>query len=171
MEFLNEFWVTILPAIMSFLGGTIGGAIISGFVKGGVSKLVGSINVQKIADNATNKGLDKIKKVSFEHSIQPVVESELKKVNEASTELVKQELIEVKEGYANVIVILEKFAAYFDGSIAVTDEKKAELHKAIKDAKLPETVFSSTLVNETSKEVVGVIETERKETSNENIER
>ena len=107
MEFLNQFWTNILPAIMSFLGGTIGGAIIAGLVKGGVSKLIGSINVQKIADNATNKGLDKIKKVSFEHSIQPVVESELKKVNEASTELVKQELIEVKAGYANVIEILE----------------------------------------------------------------
>lgn len=162
MDFLNEFWITILPAIMSFLGGTIGGAIISGFVKGGVSKLVGSINVQKIADNATNKGLDKIKKVSFEHSIQPIVESELKKVNEASTELIKQELIEVKEGYANVIAILEKFAAYFDGSIAVTDEKKAQLHKAIEEAKLPETVFTSKLLDESEKEVVAVVQTETK---------
>lgn len=170
MEFLNQFWTTVLPAIMSFLGGTIGGAIIAGLVKGGVSKLVGSINVQKIADNATNKGLDKIKKVSFEHSIQPVVESELKKVNEASTELVKQELAEVKAGYANVIDILEKFATYFDGSIAVTDEKKAQLHKAIEEAKLPETVFTSKLLDENKKEVVAVVETEEKPTT-EIIER
>ena len=72
------------------------------------------------------------------------------------------EQVEVKAGYANVIEILEKFATYFDGSIAVTDEKKAQLHKAIEEAKLPETVFTSKLLDESEKEVVAVVQTETK---------
>ena len=80
MEILNEIWVWI----GSVLGGlTVTGvlsAIIAGTLKGAFTKTISKINVEKIAEEATNKGIEKVKKISFEQSLQPIVESELKKV-------------------------------------------------------------------------------------------
>ena len=55
-------------------------AILYGCIKGAFNKTISKINVQKIADEATEKGVEKVRKVSFTHSIQPLVESELKKI-------------------------------------------------------------------------------------------
>ena len=80
MEILNEIWVWIVSALGGVsLAGVISAAIY-GCLKGAFSKTISKINVEKIAKDATEKGIDKVKAVSFSHSIQPLVESELKKI-------------------------------------------------------------------------------------------
>ena len=134
MEILNEIWVWI----GSVLGGlTVTGvlsAIIAGTLKGAFNKTISKINVEKIAEDATNKGIEKVKKISFEQSLQPIVESELKKVNEAANEYIKKALSDTQKGYDNIIAVLEKFYAYFDDSL-VSENKKQELRQALDEAK------------------------------------
>lgn len=110
-------------------------AILYGCIKGAFNKTISKINVQKIADEATEKGIEKVRKVSFTHSIQPLVESELKKINEKATEVLDKSVQELNTKFDNVILILERLSAYFDNSIGVSEQAKAELKKAIADAK------------------------------------
>ena len=133
MEILN-IWVWIVSALGGVsLAGVISAAIY-GCLKGAFSKTISKINVEKIAKDATEKGIDKVKAVSFSHSIQPLVESELKKINELSVEVVKKELNEVKAEYKTLINIIKKLSAYFDNSIGVSDTAKQELKQAIAEA-------------------------------------
>ena len=148
MEFLNEIWVWIMSAIGGVSLSAIISAIIYGCLKGAFNKTISKINVESIADKATEKGVERVKKVSFTHNIQPLVESELKKVNEHSVEVLKKELADVQAKYDNVIDILDKLACYFDNSIGVAEEKKAELKQAIAKAQNKPMVAESVVVDE-----------------------
>ena len=153
MEILNEIWVWIVSALGGVsLAGVISAAIY-GCLKGAFSKTISKINVEKIAKDATDKGIDKVKAVSFSHSIQPLVESELKKINELSVEVVKKELNEVKAEYKTLINIVKKLSAYFDNSIGVSDTAKQELKQAIAEAE-------TEPVEPTNYAVVGKVEEE-----------
>lgn len=153
MEILNEIWVWIVSALGGVsLAGVISAAIY-GCLKGAFGKTISKINVEKIAKDATDKGIDKVKAVSFSHSIQPLVESELKKINELSVEVVKKELSEVKAEYRTLINIIKKLSAYFDNSIGVSDTAKQELKQAIAEAE-------NEPVEPTNYAVVGEVEEE-----------
>ena len=153
MEILNEIWVWIVSALGGVsLAGVISAAIY-GCLKGAFSKTISKINVEKIAKDATDKGIDKVKAVSFSHSIQPLVESELKKINELSVEVVKKELDEVKAEYKTLINIIKKLSAYFDNSIGVSDTAKQELKQAIAEAE-------NEPIEPTNYAVVGKVEEE-----------
>lgn len=153
MEILNEIWVWIVSALGGVsLAGVISAAIY-GCLKGAFSKTISKIDVEKIAKDATDKGIDKVKAVSFSHSIQPLVESELKKINEMSVEVVKKELNEVKAEYKTLINIVKKLSAYFDNSIGVSDTAKQELKQAIAEAE-------NEPVEPTNYAVVGKVEEE-----------
>lgn len=153
MEILNEIWVWIVSALGGVsLAGVISAAIY-GCLKGAFSKTISKINVEKIAKDATDKGIDKVKAVSFSHSIQPLVESELKKINEMSVEVVKKELDEVKAEYKTLINIIKKLSAYFDNSIGVSDTAKQELKQAIAEAE-------NEPIEPTNYAVVGKVEEE-----------
>lgn len=153
MEILNEIWVWIVSALGGVsLAGVISAAIY-GCLKGAFSKTISKIDVEKIAKDATDKGIDKVKAVSFSHSIQPLVESELKKINEMSVEVVKKELNEVKAEYRTLINIIKKLSAYFDNSIGVSDTAKQELKQAIAEAE-------NEPVEPTNYAVVGKVEEE-----------
>lgn len=152
MEVFNEIWVWVVSILGGISLSSIITAILYGCLKGAFNKTISKINVQKIADQATEKGVEKVKKISFTHSIQPLVESELKKVNEHSVEVLKKELLDVKEKYDKVINILDKLAAYFDNSIGVPEEKKAELKQALLDAVETPIKAESVVVEETLEE-------------------
>lgn len=168
MEFLNEIWVWIMSAVGGVSLSAIISAIIYGCLKGAFNKTISKINVESIADKATEKGVERVKKVSFTHNIQPLVESELKKVNEHSVEVLKKELADVQAKYDNVINILDKLACYFDNSIGVAEEKKAELKQAIAKAQNKPMVAESVVVDEivepTTKQAVEP-KTDRKSTT------
>lgn len=154
MEIFNEIWVWLVATVGGLSITGILSAVIYGCLKGAFNKTIAKINVEKIADSATEKGVERVKKISFTHSIQPLVESELKKINENSVEVLKKSLAEVEKQYDKVILILEKLAAYFDNSIGVSDEAKEELKKAVLSAKNEPTQAESVVVEEIVEENV-----------------
>lgn len=148
MEFLNEIWIWIMSAIGGLSLSAIISSIIYGCLKGAFNKTISKINVESIADKATEKGIERVKKVSFTHNIQPLVESGLEKVNEKAVETLREELVKLDNKYNNIINILEKQAAYFDNSIGVPEEKKAELKQAIVEAQNKPVVAESVVIDE-----------------------
>ena len=147
-EILNEIWVWIMSAIGGLSLSAIISSIIYGCLKGAFNKTISKINVESIADKATEKGIERVKKVSFTHNIQPLVESGLEKVNEKAVETLREELVKLDNKYNNIINILEKQAAYFDNSIGVPEEKKAELKQAIVEAQNKPVVAESVVIDE-----------------------
>ena len=152
VDIFSQIWVWVA----SVAGGlTLAGvitAVIYGCLKGAFSKAISKINVQKIADEATEKGVERVKKVSFTHSIKPLVESELEKINEKSQELIKSELEKTQKGYDNLLLVVEKLAAYFDNSIGVGEQAKKELKEAIENAKSEVKVAESFVESEVIEE-------------------
>ena len=148
MEFLNEIWVWIMSAIGGLSLSAIISSIIYGCLKGAFNKTLSKINVESIADKATEKGIERVKKVSFTHNIQPLRESGLEKVNEKAVETLREELFKLDNKYNNIINIIEKQAAYFDNSIGVPEEKKAELKQAIVEAQNKPVVAESVVIDE-----------------------
>lgn len=152
----------ILVWILSICGGvTVSGlvsAIIYACLKGAFNKAIARINVEKIADKATEKGVERVKKIAFTHDIQPLCESELEKINEKADKHIEKTVARLESKLDKVILIQEKQAAYFDNSIGVTDTAKAELKKAIEDAKteIVEPV-ESIVVEEEPKKVEEVV--------------
>ena len=134
MEFLNEIWVWIVGAIGGLSITGIISAIIYGALKGGFNRAIARINVEEIAENATEKGIEKVKSISFTQSIQPLVESELKKVTEQANNYIEKALAKTQENYMKLLKVLEKLSAYFETSVYVSDETKEELRQAIEDA-------------------------------------
>lgn len=147
MEILNEVWVWIITALGGISLTSIITAVIIGCLKGAFNKAVAKINVEKIADDATNKGIERVKKISFEQSIQPIVESELKKVTETANKYIKDTLAETQAKYDKLVAVLEKFYAYFDDSL-VSEAKKQELKQALEDAKTEPTTTQMVVVEE-----------------------
>lgn len=171
MEIFNEIWGWLVATLGGVSITGIISAVICGCLKGAFNKTISKINVEKIAQDATEKGVEKVKKISFTHSIQPLVESELKKINEQSVEVLKQSLAEVASQYNKVILIFEKLSAYFDNSIGVSDNAKEELKQAISEAKneptTAESVVDDEIVEPTPKQAVEPKESAKKS----NIER
>ena len=136
MEFLNHIWNVIAPYLAGVSVGGVLTAVLYGCLKGAFSKTISKINVSQIAEDATSKGIDKIKEVSFKHSIQPLVNSELNKITEKANSYIIEQIDKIDNKYNKIIEILAKFSAYFDNSVFVPDEVKSELKTAIKNAKI-----------------------------------
>lgn len=129
----------ILVWILSLCGGlTLSGvvtAVVGVCLKASFTKAINRINVEKIADKATEKGVERVKKITFTHNIQPICESELSKINEKANEHIVKTVEKMEKKLDAIIEIQEKQARYFDNSIGVTDDAKKELKEAIEKAK------------------------------------
>lgn len=169
MEVLDIIWQYIAPIFGGLSIAGIISAIIYGCLKGAFNRTISKINTEKIAKDAVDKGVEKVKEVSFKHNIQPLVQSELKKVTEEANEYLKQELESVKEQYAKLLNVLGKFAAYFDNSIGVPDEAKQELKQALLDAEIEPTtgeiVVDSKIIVEDTKSAEKATKTAKNEAS------
>ena len=158
IDIFSQIWVWVASVAGGITFAGIITAILYGCLKGAFSKTISKINVQKIADEATEKGVERVKKVAFTHSIEPLVESELEKINEKSTALIKDELASVQAKYDKLVNVLDKLAAYFDNSIGVSDKAKKELHEAVEGAKekapAVESHVESEVITEDKKEKV-----------------
>lgn len=132
-------WLEIIKqSLIGILGGlsisAILTAIILGCIKGIGEKISKKINVEKITENAVEKGIDKVKSISYTQTVQPVLESGLEKVNEKSAEFINKKYDELKQDYRNIVDILKSLASYFDDAFGVPDHKKEKLHQAIEKA-------------------------------------
>lgn len=134
MEFLNQIWVWVAGILggISYTG--IIGAVIYGCLRGGFNRTIQKLNVEKINENIANKQMERIKKVSFTQNIQPIVESELKKITENANAYIDKAYEKVEIKFDKILNVMKCFAAYFDNSIAVTDEAKENLKNAIAEA-------------------------------------
>lgn len=148
----------ILDKIGLLAGITVGGVsllTIIGFVLWKVltasfNRLLAKINVDGIVDKTVAKAVDRVKSVSFKHSIQPLVESGLEKINEKIDERLEKQLAEIKENQAKIVNIFEKFYDYFEDSM-VSDDKKKAMKTAIEDAKQHSVEIESVVVEESPK--------------------
>lgn len=156
METLNQVWQTIAP----WIGGTSIGAFIAavvGFVlKASFNKALNKIDVASVAKTASDKAVERIKDVSFSHSIEPIVISELQKVEENAAKTFAHELSAVNAKYERVIDILTALAAYFDNSVGVSEEAKNALRDALNKAVVTPTTVESVVVEETPEPQVSV---------------
>lgn len=146
----------ILDKIGLLAGITIGGvsllAIIGTVIwftlKAAFNRTIRKINIEKIVEVAVEKSVDRIKKVSFSHNIQPIVLSEVKKLGEEIRAEVENQYAEIKDFQRKQVAIAEKQALYFDDSI-ISDDKKKALKDAIADAKCEPVEVKSVVVEET----------------------
>lgn len=147
-EFLSEFWVWLV----GILGGVSITAIITGVIcaclKGAFSKAIAKIDTKKITDRAVDEGIAKVKKITFTHNIQPLVESGMEKVYENMNQKLTEALEKLYKKQDKMINIMEKFYAYFDNSM-VADETKKALKDAIAEAKDERVEIDSVVVEET----------------------
>lgn len=86
MEILNQIWDAIYPFVSGISVSALISAVIYAVLKSGFSKTIDNtiktIDVEKISKEAVDKGIEKIKNISFTQSLQPIVESELAKITE-----------------------------------------------------------------------------------------
>lgn len=149
-EVLNNIWGAIAPYLAGISFSGILSAVIYGCLRGAFNKALSKLDKQKIADEATDKVVEHVKEITFKHSIQPIVESELEKIDKNAAKEFRKELDEVQESYEKLRACIEKLASYFDNSFGVSEQAKAELHKALDDAKIaptaPESVESAVVI-------------------------
>lgn len=158
MEF-TEIWDKIALFVTTGLGSISVGAVISWIVaivnSSKIKKALAQFRAQEIASLSVEQGIDRLKSMTFEHDIKPLVESELQKVYEYSVAMVNNELKNMENKYNQIINILEALSKYFDNSIGVSDEAKEELkeeiEKAKTDAEINEPVKATVVVAETPK--------------------
>jgi hypothetical protein len=136
---INAIWATIAPYFsgisVSAIIGIIVGCIIKAVINKALGKVDSKLDIKEISKNAGEIALSGIKNVSFQQSIQPLVESELIKVREVSNGLAVQSMNELKAQNEKLYAVLSALSAYFDDSIMISDSKKAELHSALENMK------------------------------------
>lgn len=140
----------ILSNTWAILGISVGGVSLLTIIctilwfclKSAFNKTIREMNIKKIYEEANEKGfnagIERVKEITFKHSIEPLVISNLEKTNEYSVAVLKEELGKTQAKYDKLVAIMEKLSNYFDNSIGVPEEKKAELKEAIANAKSSE---------------------------------
>ena len=156
--------------IGAFSGITIGGiiaTIIYGMVKGFTAKATNTIttncNSKDIADQASNKILDKLANVALDVNIAPVLQSQYKAISEEINAELNINLNKQDKKNLALIKCFKAFADYFSCSVAVSEDQKLALANAIAEA---ESLYSVSDSSVTAKiEVVAEPTKEEKKTA------
>ena len=157
MEILNTIWGYVLPIGGGVTIGAIIVAIALPILKGSATKIVSRLNIEEIEKKAVERGVEQVKNISFTQNIQPLVKSELVKVTEAVTAELQSNIEKVHNDYISILAIMEKLSAYFDNSIAITDEAKKALKDEIEKAKNAIVTPDTGKVEEEHKETVSAV--------------
>ena len=146
---INEILMWAAP----FLSGVSITGVLAGVIylclKSAFNKQLNKLDVESIIDKKVDKAVKtKIETVSFTHSIKPLCESELQKINEFANDYIKLTVAGLENKLDKVILIQEKQAKYFDNSIGVSQEAKDELKKVIEEAKIIHVEPVESIINE-----------------------
>lgn len=154
MDKLNEVWQLILPWIPTIV--SVVTAI--GAVCFAIYKVVVLVKELKNDNKKNNEELKKemlnsFKEVIFKHDIAPLVESNLKALDEKALSDVKNYVNQSTMQYNEILTILGEFSAFFDDSISISNEKKKALKTLILNAqskieKEPQPVESQIIIEE-----------------------
>lgn len=148
----------ILAKVLLYMGIGIGGTTVGGIivaiavacVKGLSKRALAKLNVKQIVKDTITETVGQVKKLAMTHSIQPLVNSEMEKVNEKVDARLVEMCEKVDKRLDKIVNIQEKFYAYFEDSMVSEDKKKA-LKEAIEDAKQGVVEIDSVIVEESPK--------------------
>lgn len=135
IENIQKVWNIISPYLA---GITIGGIVSSCFYalfSGSIKKFINKIQIEKIVKDTVDSTTEQIKGIAISIELQPLVQDELSKIVKVIDERTEKQLQLVEEKTNRLIDCFDKFTAYFDNSIAVPQEVKDDLHKALAEAK------------------------------------
>ena len=143
LVWIKTTWEKIKPRVLGMFDGvTIGGivAIIVGVIvrrgaNKGFDKLEKNANSDTIADLSSKKILDNLSNVALDVNIKPVLSSQYKAMSEEINGELTINLQKQDKKNLAVINLVEKLGNYFDCSVAVSDEAKADFKQAVKEAK------------------------------------
>lgn len=154
MQTLKGIWNNVAPY---FYGISIVGIVSSVFYclfKFGFTKALNKIDTTKMENKCINAAKQEVKETTFKVSIQPIVQSEIKKATEEVVNLNKAELLKSNEELSqrldkltNVVIALGN---YFDDSIGVSETKKQAFKEAVNELN----DISTSIKENTEKEVV-----------------
>lgn len=143
LTWLKETWERAKHVVLGVFAGFSVGAIVSAIFAVVVKRIVNKIfdkmekntNSTTIADLSSQKILDKLSNVALDVNIKPVLESQYKAMSEEINGELTINLQKQDKKNLAVINLLEKLGNYFDCSVAVSDEAKAEFKQAVQEAK------------------------------------
>lgn len=139
----NNLWNNVKEWAIAFgsgisiagIGSAIAYAVIKSTTQKTMNKITTNYNADTIANMTSDKMLQKWSNVALDVNIKPLMESQYKALNEQINAEFKLDLQKQDQKTLATLEAIEKLGAYFDCSIAVSDEAKAEFKQAIDEAK------------------------------------
>lgn len=137
METIFNVWQTVWAWVIGIIGGIGFGTLIAFILKtvltGIGKKIAEKIALKDLYDKTLEESKKGLKQITFKQSIEPLVVSELEKVNERVDARLTNELADLKHQNALMLKALQKFASFFDDSYMVNAEKKEQLKQVFEE--------------------------------------
>lgn len=137
METLFNVWQSVWAWVIGIICGIGAGTLIAFLLKEvliGIGKRIAEkIALKDLYDKTLEESKKGLKQITFKQSIEPLVNSELEKVNEKVDARLTNELAELKRKNDLMLKALQKFASFFDDSYMVNAEKKEELKQVFEE--------------------------------------
>lgn len=138
MEIIQNIWNYALPIAGGITVSAIVIFVATIAIKTIINRAIAKIDIQRIEDRAVEQGVQKIRTVSFQQSIEPLVKSELRKVVEAVDERFSEQFIarlsELQAKYDKIIGVLEGIFAFYEKSSVIPAEKKQAVKEKLAEA-------------------------------------
>lgn len=139
----NNLWNNVKEWAIAFgsgisiagIGSAIAYAVIKSTTQKTMNKITTNYNADTIANMTSDKMLQKWSNVALDVNIKPLMESQYKALNEQINAEFKLDLQKQDQKTLATLEAIEKLGAYFDCSIAVSDEAKADFKETIEKAK------------------------------------
>ena len=134
MEKINEIWILYgQPIVSSALFSAICTAIICGVIKGVMNRRFSKLNVDDEFNKVADAALERFKGMTFNHDIEPIVESKLAEIKQELTSEVKDNLDVIIRLELGLSQLINDFTKYFDNSSAIPKETKDQFLADLKE--------------------------------------
>lgn len=134
---IKETWARLKEVIgvsLSALVGAVVIVVVKHITNSGLDTIKKKMDAKTIADATSENFLKNIADVELDVNIKPIVESQLHEMIETITNYFLEALKKQDKKQLAELLALKQLGAYFDCSVAVSDEAKAKFAKAIQDA-------------------------------------
>ncbi len=144
LQDLQALWDKIAPYVSGITIGGIVSCFFYAFFSGSIKKFINKISIGDMIDKTVDTSMERIKELSINVELQPLVADELQKITRQVETYLENTQKELLDKTTKLIDCFGKLAAYFDSSIAVPQEIKDDLHLAIEDAKTTKETITNT---------------------------
>lgn len=133
--------INVWQSVWAWVVGAIGGVSFSVFmvfllktaITGIAKRTAEKLALKDLRDETIEESKKALKQITFKQSIEPLVVSELEKVNEKVDARLTNEVADLKRKNDLILKALQKFASFFDDSYMVNAEKKEELKQVFEE--------------------------------------